>query len=1329
MPIKSVDEEASVQESSSSDDDDEEPPMKKKKTVTPSNRSPSKSPAFVKRRPSIQTKKSPKKPQPRKSNAAISTRSAFTKARITQALKTLSKAVLNNHHGGGDDINDSTNLVDETPQNSLVAALLSSAKPVSGITSTARPKSFYQHEPEEALYSRDKRTRVIVDICLPQLDGIVRDLVRTTDHEGPHELHVKLINLLFRSVGGSTKTNIAPETDLDELEDEDWDDMISKVVTVMKNESDADQMLLAADDEWDDDDDHDGTLTTRQIGIIVYRALYKEFWYRLGHVLLAHSPSPAVAMVSEEDDDSDDSNSEKDSDDDSDDSDAPISKMKQNKKKSKAKKKKPGNAQGSTQAFSSNRFQLEKVRDLILRMTELVSVGQPDLRAAATLAVLQLSKSCVERTVELEQKIRVASRQLKVASKAGSKQKQQTLQHHLDNWKRHKAELEEIVEGPVFQGVFIHRYRDTHDRIRRDCLRSLSQISLIRPDLFLVDMYLKYFGWMASDKADSVRVASLEGLLAPFRAAGWTVASISSNPFPIVIDNMHNVAMKFLNRIVDCIDDKTSIRAQELAIKVLLSMLREEFLDDWDDDTGWDKVNLKSIDVLSSSKVRKDALYFVMDQLDAFDTDGKEAGQISEKKQSEQLVGIARWCANKLLDGQLPLSKMHIELVDCLVESILGMPEHKALMLNWSMILKAIRSEGAPTEREETATQRILLRMLATSAKLEMEKASDQDNKPMKQSAVVKRKRSSNAMEAGVEELSTALLKNLPHLLETFKGDVMSLRDVTKLPSTIASSILGLPSRKTDFQTLVKTLCQLYLDSTDQQILENIAQTLSQWVEGDHTRVSEVKINLKRLSVALQERLMKLFEESDPSSGTSVKSKASSKKKSRGKRNSRSPAKKSRKDDNSTIGTSTMFSSSPEADAEHSISLLMLRWEILLRQCDAKYLFSKGDEEDDEDEIEGLFLTISEAMGKRLSDRMPILDQGEGDDASTAFTMPTIWKDDDPEVHEAVSSTVQRSLRVLLLIVSHELMDTLLDRADFETTKNKTNDDDLEVDEYNFPVLKLRDNLIKLLGLCFDQHLPALDGVEYTDEQHEFANAVQTAAGQVSSDLRTLFPYDWSEASDPVKRGLALTNSEDFTILLSGSARWFQTQEESDVVDEEGADGEKKLVNEALLPLARVTTMNFGGFFRKEAAMILSHISGSGGLAAQTMLALSRTLKKTNPVRLLESQMACLRLAFEHWLDTEPIVPEETQPTEEEMQSFDEAEKRHLDAFASMEQVSSKLSSTLGVAGRLANDSLKKSIFGFVREGIRYSFDGAENQEEDDLVVGSRLAFLLILSK
>ncbi len=624
----SAEEESDDSEESDIDSDSDEDasvskePPKKKKKVTPTKT----------KRTQETTIKATRGLRPR--NATVSAKTAFTKARITQALKMLSKSVLNNH-GGDDSNNQDENDEDETPQTSLVAAILASAKPVPGITSTTRPKSYYyshSNKPEESMSEREKRTNAIVTTCLPQLDGIVRHLVKTTEHQGPHELHVRLLNLLFRSVGGSTKTNIDAQTDLDELEDDDWDEIISNVVTVMKNESDADQTLLIADDDADEDAP---TMTTRQIGILAYRTLYKEFWYRLGHVLLAHSPSPAVAMVSDEEEDEEESDSDSDSENNraSDESDSPKSR----KRKSSSTKKRKKKSKEPTQAFSSNRFQLEKVRDLILRMTELVSVGQPDFRAAGTTAVMQLAKACVERTVELEQKIKVASRQLKAASRTGSKRKQQGLSHQLDNWKRHKAELEEIVEGPVIQGVFIHRYRDTNETIRRDCLRALSEISLIRPDVFLVDTYLKYFGWMASDKDACVRVAALEGLLAPFREAGW------SDDSPIDVTTMQNVTLKFLSRIVDCTDDAQSTHVQELATKLLLSMLREEFLDEWEDDVGWDKVNLKALDALSSERVRRDALYFVMDQLDAFDTDGKGADAISEKKQSEQLVAIARW--------------------------------------------------------------------------------------------------------------------------------------------------------------------------------------------------------------------------------------------------------------------------------------------------------------------------------------------------------------------------------------------------------------------------------------------------------------------------------------------------------------------------------------------------------------------------------------------------------------------------------------------------------------------------------------------------------------
>jgi cohesin complex subunit SA-1/2 len=366
-------------------------------------------------------------------------------------------------------------------------------------------------------------------------------------------------------------------TDLENLDDNEWDHLVTEVVEVMRE---MDNPLLCANP-------HEGARE--------YRAIYQEFWYRLGTVLLTHSQG------------------------------------------------------GDATAFSSDRFQVEMVRELVARITELVLVGQPDLRAGATIAVLQLSVACMERTMELEQKLQVANRQYKAAGR-NQNRKLQTLQHSMDAWKRHKAELEEIVEGPGFQGVFIHRYRDSNSHIRCMSLEALSQLTLLRPDLFLRDKYLKYFGWMASDKVAVVRVAALKGLLAPFEAvAKENDNQTTKRPDSLIIDilGMKNVCTKFLNRIVDCTEDSQSSEVQETAMELLLTMLKEEFLDEWEDDNGWDQVNLKALDKNTTPKVRKDALYFILEQLDSFDTEDddnkSQSMSVSDKKQVERVEGIATW--------------------------------------------------------------------------------------------------------------------------------------------------------------------------------------------------------------------------------------------------------------------------------------------------------------------------------------------------------------------------------------------------------------------------------------------------------------------------------------------------------------------------------------------------------------------------------------------------------------------------------------------------------------------------------------------------------------
>ena len=95
--------------------------------------------------------------------------------------------------------------------------------------------------------------------------------------------------------------------------------------------------------------------------------------------------------------------------------------------------------------------------------------------------------------------------------------------------------------------------------------------------------------------------------------------------------------------------------------------------------------------------------------------------------------------AHLLVDGPIPINKIKVGLTDHIVQSLRGMPEHKNLTTCWSAMLKAIRSENANPdrqEREELARTRVLLRMLASAASLEVVGQQEQDSRHVMNSSV-----------------------------------------------------------------------------------------------------------------------------------------------------------------------------------------------------------------------------------------------------------------------------------------------------------------------------------------------------------------------------------------------------------------------------------------------------------------------------------------------------------------------------------------------------------------------------------------------------------------
>lgn len=101
------------------------------------------------------------------------------------------------------------------------------------------------------------------------------------------------------------------------------------------------------------------------------------------------------------------------------------------------------------------------------------------------------------------------------------------------------------------------------------------------------------------------------------------------------------------------------------------------------------------------------------------------------------------------------------------------------------------------------------------------------------------------------------------------------------------------------------------------------------------------------------------------------------------------------------------------------------------------------------------------------------------------------------------------------------------------------------------------------------------------------------------------------------------------------------------------------LARDLLLPLVRSIAPNWKLGNRREAGIALAHVTGSGPEIGKVVTAMSRVLKRVDPVRLLEAHMASLRQSYEDWEDNEPEEPDNDRPSDEEMATFEEAEKRH----------------------------------------------------------------------
>jgi len=1162
-----------------------------------------------------------------------------------------------------------------------------------------------------------------------------------------------------------------------------------------------------------------------------YRSIFEEFWYILGTVALMEGGMSSTSSSKEELDDEEDSDSEEedsdDDDDDDDDNDSEANSFSQNRskrkksprtssssssrpKKKKAKKTKTSNTTSKSKSKSTTRFDSEVVNEILSRLTELVIVNQPDLRAAATIATLFLTQAIVDKTAYIQDKLEITTRQYTAAMKSskssnttltstssasassrrnsrtnsrnnattsgGGGAKAKSLKLQLDSLKRTNADLEHLIETMFIQTIFIHRYRDSNMYIRASCIQALGRMTVIRPDLFLIDKYLKYFGWMMSDKAECVRIAALEGLLLPFEV-------VEKHQHQQQLQQLHKddlmtmekVVAKFLPRIVDCVND-IHPSVQERAMKMMLALVRNEFLDEAENEDEkdlmeehmWDQVNLKALERNTTPEVRRDALYFIMEQLEDFDDseDSEDENETSNKKKSkpvasnvierkiaQRLEAITSWAAHTLTAGEVPIQKIQIHLVDYLVHSLRAMPEHKSIVTNWTAMIRAITednvaitSQGTSAgDRADVAKQRILVQMLMCAAKEEVlsfdpdflnadldpdvTRTKDEDVAMQRLAANKGGKKSSSKLQ--LETLSIVLIKALPRLVEKFKTDSTILESLTDLPRFFTPSVLSLPQRKSDFVSLTKNLTEVFLQSTDDKVLQNTAFSLSFLCKDDHARTMEAKTSVKKTLCELRDRILFHLSTSPDNETDNEQDELDT------------PIRKSPRRKGLPMSLEPLISdsedcistahNSKELDKEYALCFNLKRIGTLGKRF---YLSDYMDNGDDENEhVELLCNYISDGLSHRLRTYNAKKEESDDNETSDSVTEASIWESQDTRLPKMTARVVYEGLQFLLSVAVWRVKmiqeeNRLIVEEDELMIVSQPNEQDKNSElEVGDDVIRLRDRLIALVELCFEQHLITNDDEEeedlYSPAQREWSESIQEIGGLIASDLRSLFIKEWSNADSAFLRAAAI--KED-SRLIGGYVRYFLSREMEMLRNNEHLENEDVTSARALLlPMGRSIASNWKLGNRREAGHVLAHITGSGSTASEVVDALSRLLKKVEPVRLLEAHMASLRLCYDAWLDFDPedtIDDNLTQETSEEtMDAFGAAEQKHKEQFKTLLNQAHRFSSSLGVR-KLSDDSLSPALLGFMREGIRYAFVG-----DGELLPGCTLSFLSVLCK
>ncbi|CAG8546027.1 2319_t:CDS:10 [Diversispora eburnea] len=488
------------------------------------------------------------------------------------------------------------------------------------------------------------------------------------------------------------------------------------------------------------------------------------------------------------------------------------------------------------------------------------SPSRPFRHTATTIALNLFSCIC-EVAQEVHKEWSITSRQLESENRnKASKTAIKELQLKTTDLNKKKNRLYSYFDD-LFDGVFVHRYRDVEPIIRSECIKELGVLIIRHPDRFLGDTIIRYLGWQLSDKSPIVRLESLKVLEQLYENETF-------------VSGLRNFTERFKPRLLEMAIRESDVNVRISSIQILTLIHKIGLLDDDERD------QLSLLIYCDISKVRKAIASFVKISLEEdfikekrtevqtlMTSSGTKRKRNIDSGSNEEINSTKHdWIAfkclaeflikyGKTLKGDVESSRIGLAIQDLWADL--------DILHEWHILAEYLSKDHSSTsqsqesqdninssdtiedcyrlsEKEESALVQVFVKCLQLSL---VESVTAKDKKKADEQITGRR-----------AEISRTMITILPRLLTKYAPDPGRIVEVLRVPQLMNLSVYSDLRMLKAFEFLVEDIKKLYLKHTHPLVLNHAAATF-QYMKQYDILASTVETYLGEL----QDEVVKTF--------------------------------------------------------------------------------------------------------------------------------------------------------------------------------------------------------------------------------------------------------------------------------------------------------------------------------------------------------------------------------------------------------------------------------------------------------------------------------------